>query len=792
MLLACLALVVAATTAAVHWPALSTQAISFDDNQYLVENRLVRNPSWASTGRFLTEVLAPSTVGGYYQPLTMISLMVDYAGAGRVDDLRPFHRTSLVLHVLNTTLNIILLYILFGRAIPAALLGLLFGLHPLTVEPVAWVSERKTLLAAFFALWTLLSYVRYAQTRRRAWYVLALVTLVLALMSKPTTTPLPLLLLLLDFWPLRRFSRTAMLEKLPFLVLAGTSAVITFISQKTTAGVFNPAESSLLRIPLTLCHNIVFYPWKMLWPVNLSSHYPVPKPMVLSQPMVLAGVVGAAILIPFLLASLRRTPALLTGWLFFFVAILPTMGIIGFTDVIASDKYVYLPVTGLLMIAAWGLGHLWKLGDKELSLGNMAAAAVTLGLAAGEAHATRAYLPLWADTIKYSRYMLSLAPQCAQLHNHLADPLGMMGQLDEAIEHFREAVRLQPSYAEARYNLGAALRLRGDIDEALPYLEQAVRDKPKNALAQLNLGLALQAQGRLAEAAVHLREAARLKPEDLLPHYSLGQVLQSLGELDQAVSCFREALRLSPDNVEARVALAGVLASQGKIDEAVSDLQQVLRIKPDDPDANTVLGGALASQGKIEEAVVHFRAALAAKPDHAGAHYNLGLALQREGKIEESVSHYRDAIRVRPNFAEAHYALGLALVRSGGSAEGLAHYREAAILRPNWPAPLQAAAQLMATSAEAGIRQEQEALALAQRAAELTRYQDAGVLDTLAVAYASVQDFDQAVSVARQALTLATTAKDDRMAAGIAERLRRYEQRMTPSASQPAGAAAPK
>ena len=189
-----IALIVAVCVAVViaHWPALSANALSFDDTQYLTENLLVQSPGWASAKQFLTEVLEPSTVRGYYQPLTMISLMVDYALGGRADNLMPFHRTSLILHAANTALVIVLLYLLFGQAPVAAAVGLLFGLHPMTVEPIPWMSERKTLLAAFFALCCLVAYVRFKHKGNWRLYVCCLVLYLLALMSKPTSVPLPL------------------------------------------------------------------------------------------------------------------------------------------------------------------------------------------------------------------------------------------------------------------------------------------------------------------------------------------------------------------------------------------------------------------------------------------------------------------------------------------------------------------------------------------------------------------------------------------------------------------------
>ena len=215
--LASLVIVTCVAVFVVHWPALSAKALSFDDGQYLTENVLVQNPGWRSVQRFLTEVLKPSTVGGYYQPLSMISLMTDYALGGRPDNLRPFHSTSLALHVANTALIIVLLYLLFGRPWIAAAVGLLFGVHPMTVESIPWVGERKTLLAAFFALWCLILYVRY--TRRNTWqlYVSCFVMYVLALLSKPTSLPVPVLMLLMDYWPLNRWRPKVIIGKMAFL-----------------------------------------------------------------------------------------------------------------------------------------------------------------------------------------------------------------------------------------------------------------------------------------------------------------------------------------------------------------------------------------------------------------------------------------------------------------------------------------------------------------------------------------------------------------------------------------------
>ncbi len=335
-----LALAVLLIVAAVYWPVLNTRATFFDADQYVGRNALVQRPGWESTKQFLTEVLEPSTVGGYYQPLTMISLMLDYQLGARIDSPLIFRLTNLLLHLLNSALVMLLLYRLFGHPWLAAGVALLFGLHPITVEPVAWIAERKTVLGAFFGLLSLQSYLSFAQTRRWFWYALCVLAYLAGLMSKPTVVPLPALMLLLDYWPVRRLTWKAVIEKVPLLVIAAVSSLVTYISQAETAGARLPTARNLSFVVLSVCHNVVFYPWKLIWPAELWPFYPYPPPMDLSVPVLRAGAVGTFLLSVGLLISWRWTRAALVGWMFFFVAVFPTLGVIGFNIIIASDKYM--------------------------------------------------------------------------------------------------------------------------------------------------------------------------------------------------------------------------------------------------------------------------------------------------------------------------------------------------------------------------------------------------------------------------------------------------------------------
>ena len=604
---------------AAHWPSLSSTAFSFDDDQYLFENQLVQNPGWESARRFLCEVLHPSSVRGYYQPLAMLSLMADYAMGGRLDNLRPFHITSLTLHLANTLLIIVFLYLLFGNSLAAVTVGLLFGVHPLTIESIPWLSERKTLLAAFFVLWCLIFYVRFSRTQSWQSYLLSMVFFILALMSKPSSTPVPLLMILLDYWPLNRLSKKTIIRKIPFFVVAVIAAIITFLSQKNTSSVTMPAEHGLVHILLIICHNIVFYLQRFTWPVGLSGYYPFPSPFALSHPNVLAGVIGTAVLSVILLVSLRWTRSLVTGWLFFFLAIFPTLGVIGFHPVIAADRHAYIPIMGLFLPLCGAVAWLCRGWTEKLSRRCIVALAVIACLAAAEITATRSYLVHWRDSVSLHRYMIKLAPNVTVLHNNLGNFLDERGETEEAIEHFNKSLEINPYSPEVHNNLGNVLHNVGRSDDAIE----------------------------------HFRKALELRPKFSQIHYNLARVLATQGKNDEAISEYRLALQTRPRNVDILSNLAYLLAEQERYEEAVQLYEKALEVKPDDIIVHGRLGLALAGLGKNDEAIKQFKKVLAARPADVEMFCNVGILLEQQGKLAEAIVQYRRALEIQPDYTKA-------------------------------------------------------------------------------------------------------------------------------------------
>lgn len=550
-LMGLLLMTVCAAVVVVHLPVLSAGALSFDDGQYLIDNVLVCNPGWASVRRFLGEVLEPSSVGGYYQPLAMISLMIDYALGGRPDNLLSFHRTSLLIHVANTALIIVLLYVLFGDPWAAAGVGLLFGVHPMTVESVAWVADRKTLLAAFFALWALVFYVYYVRCKGRALYVGCILLYVLALGSKPTSISLPALMLLMDCWPLRRLDWRAVIEKLPLFAVGGVFAIVIFISQSRTAGVRLPSEHPIGETLLTICHDAVFYLYKVVWPASPPSYHAFPDPMSLANPLLVLSVIASGILVGLLALSTRWTRAFLVGYGIFFLAILPTMQVVGFSFVIASDKFAYLPSVGLLMILGW-LIHWVRVQAvgrcSRLIAVNAALVICALVAAVGEISITRSCLGCWRDSVCLYEHMLTKAPAAPELHASLSAVLESEGRFSESIYHARRAVEILPS----------------------------------SSYAQTCLGLAMVKMGRPQEGVSHLREAIRLERDDLgalrnLAWYRATHPDPNVRNADESLACAKRLVHLTGHRCAGALDVLSVAwATNGEFEQAIATARKAL------------------------------------------------------------------------------------------------------------------------------------------------------------------------------------------------------------------------
>lgn len=667
LIYACLLVLAGAAVITVHFGALESQALYFDDENYFTENPLVQNPGWPSAKRFLTEVLEPSTIGGYYQPLTMISLMIDYAIGGTAEDLRQFHRTNISLHTANTILVILFLYFLFNNFWAALGAGLLFGLHPMTVESMCWVGDRKTLLAAFFVLCGLLFYLGFTRKRNRSFYLAGIICYTLALMSKPTSIALPGLMLLIDYWPLKRLNRPAVIEKVPLFAIGLIFAGITYISQSRTAITEFTGSYGHGKMWLIICHNIVFYINKIFWPVKLSSYYAYPEPLSLANRAVLIGVIGTALLIAILCVSLRRTRSLMTGWLFFFVAILPAMGVVRVASVIAADKYAYLPSLGFVIVIAAFFAWLIKYPKMRIVL-----LLVVSGLCIAEAAATRNHIKHWSDTIALHEYILETSPNEAAIH----------------------------------YNLGNAFSNEGDMERALAHYKKAVKYDPDSFKGHNNIAVTLARLGRFPEAIEHFQIVLKIDPDYPDGYFNLAKALESSGNNAAAIQCYQRALQLRPGYIDAHINFASLLSSMGETEKSIS----------------------------------HFEEAIRLSPENAIARNNYANTLVKAGQVKAAVEQLLTAVR----------------------------------LSPAWPVPLNTLANILAAYPDVPIRDAQAALVYAERAAELTRYQDAAALETLARVYTVNNRLDDAIAAVQKAIDIAAKTRNDVFTESLRKQLEYY------------------
>lgn len=583
----------------VHWPVLYAQAVTIDDQQYLINNVIVQQPDLRSVTRVITEVLTPSTVNGYYQPLTMLSLMLDSVMGGSTHDLYVYHRTSLLLHSMNTMIIVIILYRLFGSVSAAVLTGVIFGVHPLTVEPVAWVSDRKTLLSTCFSLISILGYLKYAHQPRITSFGVSLTAYILAVLSKPTSTPLPILLMLLDFWPLQRLSSRALIEKIPWLIVGVISGVLTIVSQSRTGGVHLYAGTSMISMLYQVTYNVPFYIYKMIWPSNLSAIYPYPQPFTAQNSAVIAGLLGTVLLIAMTAASFRYTRALATGMLFYVIALLPATGVIGFAIVVAADKYAYLPSLGILLVLAWAFERVWNMSSETRRhaarwvLFSGAIVAVMF-----YSIATRRYLAQWSDSYSLYSYMLPMAPNNPTINSTLAVELADRGQFLEAVQKCQRAIDTDPEYADAYVNMGYALARLKRFQEAIPYLEKAVHLREGHVISRLNLANGLTALGRNEEAMYQYKMVLKLQPDFPEAHCNLGLLLLNAGQYREAEQHCLMAVKYNPGESLFAMHLGNVYARSGQYDKAVECYKRAIQLDPSNGRARISLNDVQSGHDK--------------------------------------------------------------------------------------------------------------------------------------------------------------------------------------------------
>ena len=579
---AAIALALAVATLAVYAPTVRHGFVDYDDDVYVFRNPHVLAGLTAESVAWAFTTMEVS----YWHPLTWISHMLDC----QIFGLRPagHHLTSLALHTANVVLLFVVLAHLTGGVWRSALVAALFGLHPLNVESVAWVAERKNVLFAFFWILTLGAYGWYVRRPGPARYLAMAAGTALALMSKPMAVTLPFVLLLLDFWPLARMSRPAFvrlfMEKLPLILLAALSSAAAIQAQLQVGAVvavdaLPPGERLANAVVSYLA-----YIGKLVWPARLGVFYPhressLPTAQVVAIGTVLVLVTAAA------LRAARRAPYLAVGWLWYLGTLLPVIGIVQVGTQAMADRYAYVPAIGLFIAVAWGVAALAARRPAPRGLA-VAAAVILVALAAR----TLVQIRAWRDSASLFAATIAAVPDSWVAHYNLGNAWMAAGRTAEAEAEFSETVRLRPRFARGHNNLGDALDALGRHERAIAAYQEAIRVNPDLVEAYNNLGTSLAALGRLQEAEVPLREALKRQPEFVEAWLNLGIVLRRQGRLAESHEALSRAVLLRPDFDRARFQRAITAAQAGDRETARRDLD-VLRGR--DPELSARLAAAL-------------------------------------------------------------------------------------------------------------------------------------------------------------------------------------------------------
>jgi protein O-mannosyl-transferase len=646
-------------TAVAFLPTLDNGFVNFDDIENFLNNKAYRGLGLSQLRWMFTTV----NLGGLI-PLTWMTLGFDYVIWGM--DPVGYHLTSLVLHALGALVFYFVLLRLLREAgdsrLPdptalrlGALLGaLIFSVHPLRVESVAWVTERRDVLSGLFCLLTVLAYLRAWDTRDGErlggkWYLASLGLFACALLSKSMAITLPIVLVLLDIYPLRRLrlsspdglraiARSLLVEKAPFAVLSLACVAVTLVAARNNDAMSSLHDVSLLDRVFLSVHSLAFYLWKTVAPVNLAIMYELPERLDRTAwPFMAAWVLVIAITAACLVFR-HRLIALVIVWLAYLVMLAPVSGLVQVGRQMAADRYTYLPCLSWAVLCAAGFAWAWRKtagpsgeSTRARSLLTGASALIVLALAA----LTWKQVEVWHDTETLWTHAAAASPS-GRAHENLGEVFQDRGQLTEAGAHFEKLVRIRPRYGPGHLYLGAVRAQQGRPDEAVREYEEAARLMPTSAVPHYNMGLALVAQNRTAEAIGHYREAVKLVPSYAVAHNNLGMALAEQGRLDEGVEHVREALKLDPESPGTYSNLGLLLARQGRAAEALRQLGKAVELDPGNAGIRNNLGVMLVRVGRYDDAVIQFREALTIDPRLREAQVNLddAIARSRQGGLK--------------------------------------------------------------------------------------------------------------------------------------------------------------
>jgi len=527
-----------ALTVIVYFQVHDFEFVNFDDRETIVGNTHIRDGltlaglAWAFTTSYAAN----------WFPVTWISHMLDFQLFGL--DSGWHHLTNVLIHAASTLLLFALVRRMTRKLWESAFVAFVFALHPLHVESVAWVSERKDVLSAFFWFLTTWLYLDYVDRPNPQRYLLALGAFCLGLMSKQMLVTLPFTLLLLDYWPLRRTKATRLvMEKLPYFALSAAASLIAFKVQHQAGAVLSVDSIPLATRAANALISYVAYLVQFFWPSGLAVFYPYPPSLPAWQ------IAGSALILAVISALAIRRPYLTVGWLWYLGTLVPVIGLVQVGEQARADRYTYIPMIGISIMLAWGIAEIME-RRASFALGVVSVSVCLAWLAI-----TWTQIQYWRNSVTLFDHAIATTENNFIAHLNLGVVLAEQGHTQEALRHLYASVEEKPDHNDGHDTLGAVLGQMGRTDEAAAQFEQAIRLQPRDSEAYCNLGNVLVAQRRFADAANEFRAALDIYPDFVMAHFGLGGALLNLGQTDEAIAQFNEALRLDPNMAPAREGL---------------------------------------------------------------------------------------------------------------------------------------------------------------------------------------------------------------------------------------------
>ena len=660
-----------ALTIGTFFPALQNEFVNWDDDRNFVENPRYRGLGWSEL-RWMFGTLYL----GHYQPLSWVTLGVDYLTWGM--DPAGYHLTSLVVHAINAVVFYFLCVRLLSLSmsvvpkdsalrVGAAFAAVLFAIHPLRVESVAWATERRDVLSGLFFVLTILWYIKAATAETkggyRKWMALTMVGYVLSLLSKAVGVSLPVVLLVLDVYPLGRLGRGqgrwfgppvrgVWREKVPFVLLAVGAALIAVVAQSGAMKALS--HHGVLTRLAQAQFGLAFYLWKTVVPVGLSPLYELPVNFNPGEWTYVASGLLVIVITGVLFFFRRQWHAGLAVWVYYVAMVAPVSGIIQSGPQLVADRYSYLSCLGWALLAGSGLVHLWRHWLNSNRTTSSLAGVVVVVVVVGLSYLTRQQIQVWHDTDRLWRRVIAVTPESVIALNDLGNLLLKRGRLEEAIEHYRRVIQINPTHPIVHYNLGNALSEQGKVEEATDEYREAVRLVPRFARAQYNLGLSLFSRGQMDEAIEHFRKTLEIEPDYASAHYSLGRALAQKGQLAQGIEQYGEAIKSESSLAVAYYDMGNAYFKLGEYKKAVEQYGHAVKINPRYAVAHYNMGNALLRLGDPGGAIKQYRLAIKYDSGYAEAHSNLGSALEARGEREEAVKQSRKALEIDPGYAVAH------------------------------------------------------------------------------------------------------------------------------------------